>query len=471
MSISIIDVVSACLEKPSKPVLVNRFTGEVLRLPVDEHYRIRRNPVERDGKEINVMDWIPFEAPSPNYLANMRYDFLRVHSSLAKTNVDVHRSASFNKWAKTVGLWDEWVNYFADTRLDDLVALSLAYKTDEAEATKNQYKKLRKLLEKYESLELETSFSSDNYFSFYWPDCNCEFVILGNNKDTYGISFYIGNLFGKQYRTTQRDYDTRRGSFDLSFLGMTINLYCNDKDKIKYDFREPNPLGGDNRFSILIIANGWRIDSYLSRFSAQYLINCLTSITYRLPRFIKANDGIPFHEYAVDFVFSRRGCRPERREPYRPDEMYTFQLDFLSARSPKLGVHKISKETWDFTFRSVVTPFVYGDDPRFMFIPFVGITADHKTGIISNMPTLIGLEDGDIFVKNLIKGYEDINFQHAPKIIYVNNNIDLVFAKFIFKEFMDLGTEIKLVDEHLFTDEAYAMLSEGFLKEDPLPDA
>lgn len=460
------EVVEAYLRKPGKYLFYNVTTGEKVYGVFSDYDSFMYGESFHDGRG----DWRCFEARSAAFMQNAREGFLL--SQGIEADASSLKAAGFASLLKKRGLFEAWVDFFLENN-PFLADYAFVNELEEEEASKEDYRAIRLLMEEYDSHEFERFFSDSVFFTVFRDSLYTSFSILGASHGTYGVSFYRGDDAADEFYSFLRNAEGFGRERDVGMLLSIVTLYSERRSEERLTLpNSVNPYGEDGLYSSMCIHMGKRALNHLSKSMAgclktelRALIDGLSYLKKRRDRPKKDEDCNVF----LDFV----GGRIKYSKVARTDKMlhapaFFLETALIDVDSPTYETGKRQGGDFAFTFRYMPSGnFDYDDDdPRKGFVGFVGILCDVKTGVVL-APLLFAMEDGQSLGKSLLQTAEKyLKGIPVPKRILVNSELDFHVADFLFVPMFLEGAEVVFVDEGLPTDDAYADLCE-FAEKNP----
>ena len=479
------EMVSLFLEKPSKYLFINRRgEGHFYATFNDwEDYEFGENPFLDRGIS-DASQWCCFDARSSSHMADIRGKVILAHPELDFPYANIGITSKWNAFAKKNGLWDEYVEAFLDRHLFEIADFYFVNDLADKPAGKAQYRKLRKALEKYESYEFELEIADDHLFTVISEYGHMSFVVLGNARGTYGISFYLGDDDSQQYCAIAcgEEMNPDRDTFltrTCGSLADTVALYLEKRPGEAAVAPEENPFGEDNRYSFLTVHNGKVTGLRLTSFMAESLIKRVEVAIKALKDYLQDDPELdpPCPVNVSIFMHGKKTAihSTDLDEEYFHDYGDTMGDCLLrSVPTPRYPHRGKKDETWSFVFR--LAPRVFGDDEEniYKYQRYVGFVCDDRSGKVLHS-LLVWINDETDFPTALRSAAEkEFADSIVPKTIYVNQYFDEAIANFVFAPLISAGSEIVLVDEELPSDEASCYFADKMMNDawqDNLPKA
>ena len=441
-------ILSALLEKHPRHLFFNTLTSELA-------YGTNADAdAFENGELYNDPDayWHMLPSYPKEYYEDFKIEFSKEHGIDPSTK-------SFKQTVKKKGLWEAWVDFVLEKDITRLADLEFTLDLKDEEALKEDYLEIRKLLEEYESKEFETRYSDLAFFAMKKGLHISDFFIMGNSKQTYGISFYRGELSLSNVYSFLDSLDSEEYRPELPALSSFISIYLN-KDSNTENEIPINPLGDDLRYSSISVNIGRRALNYFTKTMARCIKCQLREVIDALTALDKKG-GVDSNKPLNVMLSYREGkwiSNVVTRTKAMLHSVDTYIEDlFIPYASPDITPSKTKGHDYAFTFRQLPNANfdIDENDPRLGFVGFVAFVVDCNLGIIvgAMTPQLESDEPLGVSLRYVAKKYLD--GIPAAKNIYVNNLVDYYMADFLLSPILGAKSNIYFTEETLPTDDAF----------------
>ena len=439
--VDIDDIINRLIEHPSKEVLYSISESRLL--------ESRKEIKESDAKE----DTCVFDDGKRSWEI-ARKTFMEKHPGVFP-ELPAHCSAKV--WAPLVkesGLEKEWFEEFRLALAEDVTKFVQYFALKEVEAEPELYRAIKKELVVFEAKHYEKRYCDMVLFRLRTDYESLPMTILGNAGQTFGVSFYPSDPFGKNFNLIQNQDYLNIDSPTANAVSTMLSFYF-EKDPSLYAFLK-DPYVSHHRFTSAYMHLGTLMRSYLPKSIAIRALSYLKVANKKMASFARSKEGKLQDNTFYEVFLDREKADVFKTDPH---EDFTgrlpYDLNDVAYIDPPLQFKK--NGSFDAAIRCLPSYATgkEGDDERIMHFTLVGILCDHSSGYIhiNSLGPADNYRPFDNLVKVLSKDLQKIVL---PKTIYVNTYLDLLFFSAFFSPYIEKGkTKVELADGELKTDVAF----------------
>lgn len=365
-------------------------------------------------------------------------------------------SYSHKKWYDTIvanGLEEEWFYELRQSLASNVTNFSKHYGIQEIEAEQSLYDEIKEELIHFELKHYERKYS--DLILFLLP-CRYEFVtmmILGNAGQTFGVSFYPGELFGNTNYRIQMQEDLMIDQHTLYCLSNMVSFYFEKGKKKSFEYTD-NPYGKSNDYSSVYMTNGSLMNTFLPKSIAIRSLEYLKLANKRMPIFNQTESRkiVDDRYYEVSLLEDKSYIFPIELEDKTNIDLLP-ELDEVNFQVEKFKL--TAKGKLDMTIRALPNYFVDDRNPeKCVHFGFLVLACDHKSGNV-DVAEIGEAKDFILFDELCYHLSQKLKTMTVPREICVNNFLDYAFFTAYFRPYIERG-QMKVVPsiKRLLSDEA-----------------